>query len=211
MVDRRLWERGAASLAELHPVLARCFQQHGALTPKRSTKVADRFESLASSIAYQQLTGRAASTIWARVVDAVPGPFTPSNVLATDPESLRRAGLSSAKTASLIDLAASVDCRQLRLDRVGWMRDDEIVDHLTQVRGIGPWTAQMFLIFDLGRVDVWPIGDLGVRKGYSQLFGTESPPTAAELDVLGTPFSPFRSVLAQWCWRAADGTDSEWL
>jgi 3-methyladenine DNA glycosylase/8-oxoguanine DNA glycosylase len=97
-----------------------------------------------------------------------------------------------------------VELGEVRLDRVGRLSDDEVVEHLTTVRGIGRWTAQIFLLFDLGRPDVWPTGDLGVRTGFAAAYGLAGPPTAAELEALGAPFAPARSVLAWWCWREAD-------
>ena len=161
------------------------------------------FEVLARSIAYQQLAGRAAATIWGRVRALVPGPFTPEAVLALPEEALRGAGLSGAKTASVRDLAAHVAAGDVRLGRIGAYDDEAIVEQLTMVRGIGRWTAEMFLMFQLGRRDVWPIGDLGVRNGFARIYGVE-PPTPKELDVHGERFRPWRSVAAWYCWRAVD-------
>ncbi|MFM7062812.1 MAG: DNA-3-methyladenine glycosylase family protein, partial [Actinomycetes bacterium] len=165
---------------------------------------------LARAIVYQQLAGRAAAAIWARVARTVGDPFTPAAVLSTDPTGLRAAGLSGAKTAALLDLAAHVADGRVRLARAGRMSDADLVEHLTVVRGIGPWTAQMFLIFQLRRLDVWPTGDLGVRAGFAQLFALPAVPDARELAVLGEPYAPYRSVLAQWCWRVTDGDDTDW-
>jgi 3-methyladenine DNA glycosylase/8-oxoguanine DNA glycosylase len=92
----------------------------------------------------------------------------------------------------------------VQLDRINRLPDDEIVRELTLVRGIGPWTAEMFLIFQLGRLDVWPVGDFGIRKGYALLYGLTAPPSEKELEPLGEPFRPYRSVAAWYCWRAAE-------
>jgi 3-methyladenine DNA glycosylase/8-oxoguanine DNA glycosylase len=209
MVSKSEWESAAASLAERHPALFIAYERHGALAPKSVTPVDQRFEALASAIAFQQLAGKAAAAIWSRVTAAVGEPFSPEEVLAAGPATLRAAGLSGAKVVALLDLADQVTRRSVRLDAINRLADDAVVDHLTQVRGIGPWTAQMFLMFHLRRVDVWPTGDLGVRNGYGVIFGC-SAPTQKELNELGNPYAPYRSVLAQWCWRAVDDPDGVW-
>ena len=201
---RTAWRAAALELAAAHPVMAALHDRHGPPVPRRGALPARRFEALASSIAYQQLAGRAAATIWARVLDAVGEPFTPATVLDTDPEALRAAGLSGAKTAALLDLAAKSSDGTLRLDRIARLSDAEVIEHLTVVRGIGPWTAQMFLMFDLRRLDVWPTGDYGVRAGFARAFALETMPTEKQLAEQGAPFAPYRSVVAWWCWREAD-------
>ena len=152
------------------------------------------------------MAGRAAQTIWGRVQALTPDGFEPGSVLALDPSDLRGAGLSGAKTAAVLDLALQVDTGQVRLERLGRLPDADVVAELTQVRGIGPWTAQMFLIFDLHRLDVWPTGDLGVRAGYQRAFGLDDLPSPRELDDLGAELVPVRSVAAWYCWRVLDTT-----
>jgi DNA-3-methyladenine glycosylase II len=201
---RPAWAAAAADLAARHPVMDDLHRRHGAPRLAPGPAPAGRFEALASSIAYQQLAGRAAATIWGRVVDTVGRPFTPEAVLAAGPERLRAAGLSGAKTVALLDLAAKVDDGTLRLDRVSRWSDQEVVDHLVVVRGIGPWTAQMFLLFDLRRLDVWPTGDYGVRAGLARVHGWEELPSEKEMAALGEPYAPYRSVVAWWCWREVD-------
>lgn len=203
---RTAWRSAAVELAERHPVTSALFERHGPPRLRPGARPGDRFEALASSIAYQQLAGRAAEVIWARVLDAVGSPFDPESVLATGHDALRAAGLSTAKTASLLDLAERTHTGGVRLDRIGRMSDTQIVEHLTVVRGIGPWTAQMFLLFELRRLDVWPTGDYGVRAGYARAFGLDTMPTEREIAALGDLFRPYRSVLAWWCWREADTT-----
>src|SRR4029077_10475932 len=124
--------------------------------------------------------------------------------LALAPETMRAAGLSANKAASIRDLAEKVESGEVELDRVARLSDDEIVRELVLVRGIGRWTAEMFLMFQLGRLDVWPVDDLGVRKGYGVLFGLDELPTARALEPLGDPLRPYRSLAAWYCWRAAD-------
>ncbi len=201
---RTAWRAAALDLAERDQVAAALHRRHGVPRIGPGARPADRFAALAASIAYQQLAGRAAATIWGRVTTAVGEPFTPDAVLATAVEDLRGAGLSGAKTAALLDLSEKCADGTVRLDRIGRMQDAAVVEHLTVVRGIGPWTAQMFLLFDLRRLDVWPTGDYGVRAGFARAFGRDTLPTERELGELGAPFAPYRSVLAWWCWREAD-------
>lgn len=199
---------GEASLelARRSPVFATLVDEHGPMRIAARTPVAGRFESIARAITFQQLAGRAAETIWGRVRVLTPGGFDPAAVLALDPADLRAAGLSGTKTAAVLDLALHVDTGQLALERLGRLPDDEVIEHLTQVRGVGPWTAQMFLIFDLHRLDVWPTGDLGVRAGYQRAFGLAELPSPRTLAELGTELAPFRSVAAWYCWRVLDTT-----
>lgn len=194
-------------LVQRDPVLADLVERHGPMRIGAAPPVAKRFETLANAIASQQLNGRAAQTIWGRVLGKVEGPFTAEAVLAVAESSWRDAGLSGAKAASLIDLAAHVADGRIQLHRVGRMSDSEVVEHLISVRGIGPWTAQMFLMFSLRRLDVWPTGDYGVRIGYGKAFRRGVAPTAKELKPLGDRFRPFRSVVAWYCWAAADDPD----
>ena len=193
-------------LARRHEVLADLVAEHGPMRIPRRTAVGDRFESLARAITFQQLAGRAASTIWGRVRASTDATFDPPTVLALDEAVLRGAGLSGAKTAAIRDLALQVDTGSVRLDRLGYRTDDEVVAELTRVRGIGPWTAQMFLIFDLHRLDVWPTGDLGVRAGFQRAFALADLPSPRELDGLGDEFAPYRSVVAWYCWQVLDVT-----
>jgi len=191
-------------LAGRDPVLAGLVAEHGPMRLGRRLPVADRFEALAREIAYQQLAGRAAAAIWGRVRATVDGPFVPRTVRALPPERLRAAGLSGAKVAAVLDLAHKVDEGSIRLDRVGRLPDDEVVAELTRARGIGPWTAHMFLLFVLQRLDVWPTGDLGVRVGFARAWGLAEVPSARELEARGDAYRPYRSVVAWYCWRAAD-------
>jgi DNA-3-methyladenine glycosylase II len=163
------------------------------------------FAALVQSVVYQQLAGAAASTIHRRLVAALGGDVTPEAMLATDPEALRGAGLSGNKAASVCDLAVKVLDGTVVLDPRGLARegDEEVIERLTTVRGIGRWTAEMFLLFQLRRLDVWPTGELGVRKGFGVAWALPMP-SAKELAPLGDPFRPYRSVVAWYCWRAAE-------
>lgn len=172
------------------------------LRPRRDGR--SHFEQLARNIAFQQLAGKAAATIWGRVRDLVQGPFTAASVLALTDEQLRGAGLSRNKMLSLRDLAEHVDDGRLPLARIARLDDEAVIERLTQVRGIGRWTAEMFLMSQLGRLDVWPVGDLGVRNGYGIIYGWETMPTVQQLAEAGQAFAPYRSVAAWYCWQAVD-------
>ncbi|MCU0310455.1 MAG: DNA-3-methyladenine glycosylase 2 family protein [Acidimicrobiales bacterium] len=204
---RRHHREAMAAVSAADPVMAALVERHGPVRLERPAPVAARFERLAHSIVHQQLAGAAARSIWERTRTAVGGDVTADALLGTDPEALRAAGLSGAKLAALVDLAAHVADGRVRLDRVGRRDDDAVVAELVQVRGIGPWTAQMFLMFALDRPDVWPVGDLGVRNGWGRAYGWATPPTPGELEVLGDRFRPHRSVAAWYLWAAADGDD----
>jgi 3-methyladenine DNA glycosylase/8-oxoguanine DNA glycosylase len=194
----------SAALAGLDPVMAELYRTHGPARLGVRPRVDERFSRLASSIVSQQLAGAAAATIWSRVLVALGGRCTPGAVLAAPPEVLRGAGLSGAKEAAVRDLAERVADGRLDLVTIGRAPDDDVERRLVQVRGIGPWTAHMFLIFGLHRPDVWPTGDLGVRNGYRIAQGLTSSPTPAELEELGERYRPWRSYAAWYLWRAAD-------
>ena len=165
------------------------------------------FHSLAESIAYQQLSGKAAATIFGRVRALYPGRkwLDPKLVLATADEKLRGCGLSGSKTAALKDLAAKALDGTVPSGRVlARMKDEDIIERLTAVRGIGRWTVEMLLIFDLGRLDVWPVADYGVQKGFAKTFGRKKLPTTKQFARIGEKWRPFRSVAAWYFWRALD-------
>ena len=168
------------------------------------------FDALAESIAYQQLSGKAAATIFRRVRALYPKRkwLDPEQLLATPDETLRAAGLSRAKTAALKDLAAkTIDGTVPSGRALIRMTDDEIITRLTTVRGIGRWTVEMLLLFDLGRLDVWPVDDYGVRKGFAKTFGRRKLPTPKQLMKFGEKWRPYRSVAAWYFWRALDAPD----
>jgi DNA-3-methyladenine glycosylase II len=193
-----------ASLMERDPMLAALIDRHGTPPRRRPVRVADRFASLALSIVYQQLAGAAAATIHGRFVLALEGVVTPESVAAASPELLASCGLSAAKARSIRDLADHVLTGEVELERMGRLSDEAVIEHLTRVRGIGPWTAQMFLLGTLGRLDVWPTGDYGVRAGFAKGWGLPEIPSPQELAALGEPFRPYRSLVAWYCWRAVD-------
>ena len=193
----------AEELSGRDPALARLVQLVG--PPQVRPSHQTHFAALVRSVVYQQLAGAAANAIHGRLVGALDGDVSPGALLALAPETLRAAGLSANKSASVRDLAAKVLDGTVVLERRGLAResDEEVISRLSTVRGIGRWTAQMFLLFQLRRLDVWPTGDLGVRRGYGLAWGVPMP-TERELGPLGEPLRPYRSIAAWYCWRACE-------
>lgn len=195
------WRAATIELAERDPAFVPIIERAG--PAQLRTKDPDGpFGALVRAIAYQQLAGKAAAAIHGRLRALIAGPLTPEAVLALPIEAMRGAGLSAAKTASIRDLAAHAASGELALGSISRRPDDEIVAKLSAVRGIGRWTAEMFLLFELRRLDVWPTGDLGVREGWRLAHGLEVQPTPKALELLGEPLRPLRSVAAWYCWQA---------
>lgn len=164
------------------------------------------FHALFSAIVSQQLSGKAARTIYGRARALFPGSrVTAPAVLGSTPEALRAAGLSRAKAAAVHDLAAKfIDGVVPNARRLRSMSDDEVIERLVQVRGVGRWTVEMLLIFHLGRPDVLPVGDLGVRKGFQVAYARRALPTEKQLHRYGERWRPYRSVASWYLWRATD-------
>ena len=173
--------------------------------PKVRPPAETHFGALVRAVVYQQLAGPAAAAIHGRLIAALGDEVTAKRLLSLPTGTLRSVGLSANKAASLQDLAAKVLDGTVVLDPAGLRResDAEVVARLSAVRGIGKWTAEMFLMFQLRRLDVWPTGDLGVRKGFGLAWEIPTP-TAKQLEPLGDPYRPYRSVVAWYCWRAAE-------
>ena len=200
---RVTWKAATLELPLLDPAFAPVVERAG--PPKLRTKDPDGpFGALVRAVAYQQLAGKAAAAIHGRFRALVAGPLTPEAVLALPEEAMRGAGLSGAKTASIRDLAARAAGGELSLAALPRLTDDEIVARLSAVRGIGRWTAEMFILFELRRLDVWPTGDLGVREGWRLMHDLDAQPTPKELELLGDPLRPIRSVAAWYCWQAVN-------
>jgi DNA-3-methyladenine glycosylase II len=166
--------------------------------------MADGFAALVRSIMYQQLAGAAAATIHGRFLKLFSNGLSPDAVLALPEGAMRSAGVSGSKAAAITDLALKVGDGTVPLHDVESQSDEELVARLIKVRGIGRWTAEMFLMFQLGRMDVWPVDDYGVRKGWALVHKLKEPPIPKALQPLGDQFRPYRSVAAWYCWRAVD-------
>lgn len=193
-------------LADADPALGALIARVGpyGLRPRPTQSL---FAAVARAIVYQQLSGTAAATILGRVRALyAPKRFpTPRDILATPTEQLRAAGLSTAKTAALRDLAARcLDGTVPTMRRVRLLSDEEVVERLIQVRGVGRWTAEMLLMFRLGRGDVLPVSDLGIRKGFALTFGNRSLPAAVTIERRAQRWRPYRSVACWYLWRALE-------
>lgn len=162
------------------------------------------FTTLLRAIVGQQLSGKAAETIFNRLVATLPDPrnVTPEQILAMDVPTMRAAGLSGAKTSYVKDLALQVAEGRVRLERLTRFTDEQIIESLTAVKGIGRWTAEMFLMFRLGRQDVWPVDDLGIRNAVKRAYEIE--PTKVALAELGEPWRPYRTAASWYLWRSLD-------
>ena len=199
----RSYKAAAKILSERDPILRRLVTEAG--PPQVNPPTETHFEALVRAILYQQLAGAAARAIHGRLMAALGGEVTPERFLSLSSETLRAVGLSANKAASMRDLATKVLDGSVVLDPavLRGQGDEEVVAMLVGVRGIGTWTAQMFLMFQLLRLDVWPTGDLGVRKGFGLAWGMPTP-KPKQLEALGEPYRPYRSVVAWYCWRAAE-------
>ena len=182
--------------------MARLIKRAGAMELR--DPLDDSFAALVRSIMYQQLAGAAAATIHGRFLKLFADPLSPAGVLALPEGAMRTAGVSGSKAAAITDLAAKVADGTVPLHDVDGLPDDELVTRLVQVRGIGRWTAEMFLIFQLRRLDVWPVDDYGVRKGWALAHGLKDLPSPKALQAEGDRFRPYRTVAAWYCWRAVD-------
>jgi len=201
-MGRPSFAAASAELAKRDRVIRGLVKRHGPckIPPSKDP----HFHALAESIVYQQLAGAAAAAIFRRFRALFDGELTPEAVLAASEKSLRGAGLSPNKMASIRDLATKVVDGTLPLDHVARLRDEALIERLVTVRGIGRWTAEMFLMFQLRRTDVWPVDDYGVRKGYANAYGLADLPKPKELFALGERFRPYRTTAAWYCWRAVE-------
>lgn len=166
---------------------------------------ADAYGALLRSIVGQQLSTKAARSIYGRLMELFGGKTpSPQELLDADPEAVRSVGLSNAKVKYVRSLAEHVLSGELELDRLPELGDEEVEREVTAVKGLGQWTAHMFLIFHLGRPDVLPVGDLGVRRAVERAYGLEALPSAEELERLGERWAPYRSLAALYLWESLD-------
>ena len=168
---------------------------------RRGVPVDQRFGSIARSITFQLLATRAAETIHARVIELCSGDVSVDAVLHVGAQQLKTAGLTRTKAQAMVDLAQDVRAGRVQLSRHGYMSDAEVLREITTVRGIGPWTAQMYLMSTLARADVWPVGDFGVRNGWTIAHGLNEMISEKGLRAAGERFVGVRSALAWYCWQ----------
>ena len=200
------WDRALAHLRHRDRALNRIIDVVGARKPAGIGSAQTPFATLLRSIVYQQLSGKAAGSIHRRLLDLFPGRRPSARaLLALDDAQLRAAGLSRSKVLSVRDLAAKAAARQLPSRRaLDAMDDESIIERLTEIRGIGRWTVEMLLVFTLGRPDVLPVTDLGVRRGFMVCQGNGELPEPAELLAHGEVWRPYRSVASWYLWRATE-------
>jgi len=162
------------------------------------------FHSIAEAIVYQQLNGRAADTIFKRFTDVAGDPVTPEGILRLSPEQMRAVGLSKQKSSYLRDLAEKTQAGLLEFERMPQMTDAEVIEHLIRVKGVGVWTAHMFLIFTLRRHDILPVGDYGVQSAIKKAYRKRKLPKPKDMEKIAKAWSPYRSIACWYLWRSLD-------
>jgi DNA-3-methyladenine glycosylase II len=199
--------KAIAALREADPVMARLVDDH-ATAVRRDLKrepTGDAYGALLRSIVGQQLSTKAAASIYARLIDIFGGHApTPKQLLKADPEKIRSAGLSRPKVAYLRDLAQHVEDGALELDRLPDLPDEEVTEQLTAIKGLGPWTADMFLMFHLRRPDILPVGDLGIRRAVQVEYRMRKLPDAKRLEKVARPWRPHRTLACLFLWSSLD-------
>lgn len=201
MLDQPEFVHQAVEHLRQDPRLGPLVEAHPAPTFQRAQ---DPFFALARIIVFQQLSGKAADTIFNRLQTLVGGTVTPQSLLAKNVEELRTAGVSRPKATYLLDLAARFDSGQIHGQDWPQMSDDEVRAEIVSIKGLGDWCADMFLMFSLCRPDVWPTGDQGIRNAAKRLLDREDHLPKSELEAFGEPFRPYRSVAATYLWRQVD-------
>ena len=192
-----------ADLAARDKRLAKVIAAHPLCTIGRNQKPIKHFESLVESVISQQLAVKAADTIFGRVKKAAGGRIIPARIAALSEAEMREAGVSGAKFKTIQGLAAASLNKEINFNKLHEIEsDEEIYSQLTNLWGIGPWTVDVFMMFQLGRLDIWPTGDLGVRRGWEKIYKLPEEITPKALELKGEKFRPYRSVVAWYCWRA---------
>ena len=200
-------EDALTQLRKRDKVLRRVIDSAGDFTlkPKR-----DRFAMLIQSIISQQISTSAATSIRRRLTEMLaPEKVAAEVILRYSPEELREAGVSPQKAGYMLDLCRCVTDGTVQLNVIGRLSNEKVIEELTKIRGIGVWTAQMFLMFSLCRPDVFPVGDLGIRNGIGRMYGFEERPTEAECLEIAETWAPYRTIASWYCWRFLEG-DDEW-
>jgi DNA-3-methyladenine glycosylase II len=183
--------------------MAKIIDAHPLCTIGRNPKPVPHFESLVESVISQQLAVKAAETIFLRVKKAAGGRVIPARIASLSEAQMREAGVSGAKIKAIQGLASAAINREISFNTLHEIdSDEEIFTQLTNLWGIGPWTVDMFMMFQLGRLDIWPTGDLGVRRGWEKIYSLPEEITPKALALKGEKFRPYRSVVAWYCWRA---------
>jgi len=201
--------KAVAALSEADPVMARLIEVHGALVRRdlKRERPGDAYGALLRSIVGQQLSTKAAATIYGRMLELFGGHApTPKQLLKADPDKIRAAGLSRPKIAYLRDLARHVEDGTLELERLPELPDEEVTAQLTAIKGLGPWTADMFLMFHLSRPDILPVGDQGIRRAIQVEYRLRKLPDAKRMEKIAKPWRPYRTLACLYLWSSLDNT-----
>jgi DNA-3-methyladenine glycosylase II len=199
--------KAIATLRDADPVMARLIEQNGAVVRRdlKRERPGDAYGTLVRAIVGQQLSSKAAATIYGRVLELFKGHTpTPKQLLKVAPDKLRAAGLSRAKVDYLRDLAQHVEDGELELERLDDLSDEEVTEQLTAVKGIGDWSAHMFLMFHLGRPDVLPVGDLGIRNAVKAQYRLRKLPDPKRMEKIAKPWRPYRTLACLYLWSSLD-------
>ena len=209
MTPLKAGPKAVAALRGAEAVMARLVEEHTKVVRRdlKRERAGDAYGTLLRSIVGQQLSTKAAATIYGRVLELFGGHApTPKQLLKADPDRMRAAGLSRAKVAYLRDLARHVEDGTLELERLPELPDEEVAAQLTAIKGLGQWTADMFLIFHLGRPDVLPVGDQGIRRAIQVEYGLRNLPDAKRMQKIAAPWRPYRSLASLYLWSALENT-----
>ena len=198
--------KAVTHLKNSDPIMAAIIERHG---PCRIQYGQPTFAALTESIVYQQLAGAAAAAIFRRFTDLTGLPLVPAGVLKLSDEQMRSAGLSKQKLSYIRDLAERVADGRVRFDHLHELTDDEVIAELTQVKGIGPWTAQMFLMFTLKRMDVLPTGDLGIQSAIKKHYRKRKLPKPADMEKLARKWVPYRTIACWYLWKCVDAKEKD--
>ncbi len=196
-----------ATLRAADPVMDRLVDEHGALVRQdlKQERPGDAYGALLRSIVGQQLSTKAAATIYGRMLELFGGHApTPKQLLAVDPDKIRAAGLSRPKINYLRDLADHVEKGELELEHLDELPDAQVIEQLTAVKGIGEWSAHMFLMFHLGRPDILPVGDQGIRRAVQVQYGLRKLPDPKRLEKIARPWRPYRTLACLYLWSSLD-------
>lgn len=203
MVTESQMKKIAKEISSRDARFARVIAAHPLCTVGRNPKPVTHFEALVESVISQQLAVKAADTIYGRVKDLAKGRVIPSRIADISETDMRAAGVSGAKFKTIQGLADAAITKKIKINSLHEIDDDQLIfDQLTNLWGIGPWTVDMFMMHQLGRLDIWPTGDLGVRRGWERIYALTEEIEPKVLEKKGEKFRPYRSVVAWYCWRA---------
>lgn len=197
-------KRAVAQICEADPKFIPIVEASPLCPIGRTETERTHFESLVESVISQQLAVRAADTIHARLVTLAGGKITPARIAKLQEADLRSAGLSGAKTKTIQGLSSAAISREVDINKLHLLDDELVSEQLNSLWGIGPWTVDMFMMFQLGRLDTWPTGDLGVRRGWEKIHRLKEQIEPKKLETRGEKFRPHRSIVAWYCWRAVE-------